>query len=165
MIRLRPSLQAMVLICRACFAVVLRSPGAASCAGTASANPSPLHPTFPMLDADGVNVLEIGEPVSTMQTCGACHDTEYIESHSYHASVGLDHLVPPGQVPEGQPWDMSRSLFGRWDPMSYRYLTPEGDELFDLGTPDWIKLLGERHVGGGPAVTQPGWYATDRAGS
>ncbi|MEA3337540.1 MAG: cytochrome b/b6 domain-containing protein [Chloroflexota bacterium] len=123
-----------------------------SAAATAFADPSPLHPTFPFLDEDGLNVLESGKPVSTMQTCGACHDTAYIESHSYHTSLGSDHMVAPGQVPDGRPWDMSRGLFGQWDPINYRYLTPKGDELFDLGTPDWIKLFGERHAGGGPAV-------------
>ncbi len=117
------------------------------------AQPSPLHPTFPLLDASGDNVLDSGEPVSTNATCGACHDADYIELHSYHASVGFDHLVPAGEVPDGQPWDMSRSLFGRWDPLSYRYLTPVGDALMDMGTPDWIMELGERHAGGGPAVT------------
>ena len=121
--------------------------------GTASADQAPLHPTFPMLDADGANVLESGEPVSTVRTCGACHDTAYIESHSYHASVGLDNLVEPGQVLGGRAWDMSRGLFGRWDPIIYRYLTPKSDTLMDLGTPDWVELFGIRHVGGGPAVT------------
>src|SRR5512134_495666 len=34
---------------------------------------SPLHPTFALLDQDSKNVLESGNPVSTMQTCGECH--------------------------------------------------------------------------------------------
>ena len=50
--------------------------------------PSPLHPTFALLDAEGNNVLETGQPVSTMQTCGTCHDTAFIASHSLHADVG-----------------------------------------------------------------------------
>ncbi|MEK6221405.1 MAG: hypothetical protein N2D54_04080, partial [Chloroflexota bacterium] len=33
---------------------------------------SVLHPTFPFLDKNGVNVLVFGEPVSTMETCGSC---------------------------------------------------------------------------------------------
>ncbi|HIE25575.1 MAG TPA: hypothetical protein EYP74_06175, partial [Anaerolineales bacterium] len=32
------------------------------------------HPTFPFLDENGENVLDSGKTVSTMQTCGACHD-------------------------------------------------------------------------------------------
>jgi cytochrome c553 len=39
---------------------------------------SPIHPNFPLLDEEGNSVLESGAPVSTMQTCGACHDTEFI---------------------------------------------------------------------------------------
>ncbi|MCZ7673338.1 MAG: hypothetical protein M5U34_42605 [Chloroflexi bacterium] len=31
---------------------------------------SPLHPTYPLLDKDGDNVLDSGAPVSTMATCG-----------------------------------------------------------------------------------------------
>ncbi len=135
-----------------------------SLAGTASADPSPLHPTFPLLDEDGVNVLESGNPVSTMQTCGACHDAGYIESHSYHTTLGFDHLVAPGNVPDGRPWDMSRGLFGKWDPIVYRYLTPDGDGLVDLGLADWIKLLGPLHAGGGPALTsQDGSRLTELA--
>ena len=47
---------------------------------------SPIHPTFPLLDENGENVLESGGAVSTMKTCGECHDTEFIVEHSYHAS-------------------------------------------------------------------------------
>ena len=122
-----------------------------SAAGTALADPSPIHPTFPLLDSQGVHVLESGKPVSTKQTCGACHDTQYIEDHSYHVAVGQDHFVAPGRVSNGRPWDMSRGLYGKWDPILYRYLTPAGDETFDLGVPDWIKTYGIQHVGGGPA--------------
>src|SRR5512139_3483574 len=54
-----------------------------------AAQASPLHPTFTLLDQDGQNVLASGQPVSTMQTCGACHDTVFIESHSFHSDLGL----------------------------------------------------------------------------
>ncbi len=60
----------------------------------ASAQTSPFHPTFPLLDAEGVNVLESGLPISTMRTCGACHDAAFIEGHSFHADVGLSTLRP-----------------------------------------------------------------------
>jgi len=116
---------------------------------------SPLHPVFPLLDADGVNVLTSGGALSTMQTCGACHDTDFIASHSFHSSVGLNNFSAPGALPNSQPWEMSPGLFGGWDPISYRYLTPPGDALFDLGVADWIKFYGQRHVGGGPATTAP----------
>ncbi|OQY47230.1 MAG: hypothetical protein B6242_05525 [Anaerolineaceae bacterium 4572_78] len=111
-----------------------------------------IHPTFPLLDEHGNNVLESGQPVSTMNTCGGCHDTEYIESHSFHANVGLDNMTEPGQIPNSRAWDISPGPFGKWNPITYRYLTPQGDSHFDMGTADWIRFYGARHVGGGPAV-------------
>ena len=124
-------------------------------AGAAQAQSSPLHPTFPLLDAEGVHVLESGKPLSTMTTCGTCHDTDYIATHNFHADAGLESFTDAGSVPGGLPWEMSGGLFGGWDPLTYRYLTPAGDALPDLGTPDWLKLYGPRHVGGGPAQFSP----------
>ena len=115
--------------------------------GEAYAQTSPLHPTFPLLDEDGGNVLETGNPISTMATCGACHDTAFIESHSFHADVGLSVF---GQPTSSRPWDGSTGLYGKWNPLTYRYLTPEGDDLVDLTLADWI-MTQTRHVGGGPA--------------
>ncbi len=80
---------------------------------------SPLHPTFPLLDESGENVLETGNPVSTLNTCGACHDAEFIVSHSYHADVGLEDIRNPGQTASERPWDTSPGLFGKWNPISY----------------------------------------------
>lgn len=114
-----------------------------------------LHPTFPMLDAEGNNVLDTGNPVSTMETCGGCHDTAYIASHSFHADAGLSKLTEPGQVPGGRTWDTSPGFFGKWSPLTYRYLTPPGDPRLDLSVPDWIRQFGFRHVGGGPAEVMP----------
>ena len=110
-----------------------------------------MHPQFRFLDVDGKHVLETGGPVSTMKTCGNCHDTDYIASHSFHTDVGLQNFGPPGQTASGRPWDTSPGLFGRWNPLIYRYLSPEGDEQIDLGTAAWIQLMGARHIGGGPA--------------
>ncbi len=110
-----------------------------------------MHPTYTLLDSQGEPVLQTRNPVSTMKTCGTCHDTEFITHHSYHSSVGLDELTLPGDAPGGRPWDISSSLFGRWDPLTYRYLSPVGDKLIDLGTAAWIMIFGARHAGGGPA--------------
>ena len=124
----------------------------------ASTNPigmkqiSPLHPTFPILDQDGTNVLESNGPVSPMRTCGACHDTEFIAKHSFHADAGLKVFTEPGDVAGGRAWDTSPGLFGRWNPMTYRYLSPREDERLDLSTAEWLMYLGARHVGGGPGV-------------
>ncbi|MCB0163623.1 MAG: cytochrome b/b6 domain-containing protein [Anaerolineae bacterium] len=124
-------------------------------AGLALADGPSLHPTFPLLDADGGNVLETGNPVSTMQTCGGCHDTAFIAEHSFHTDVGLSQLTEPGQVPGGRPWDTSPGYFGKWNPLTYRYLTITGEDRPDVTLPDWVRLFGARHVGGGPAETAP----------
>ncbi len=111
-----------------------------------------LHPQFALLDGAEVNVLTSGQPVSTLKTCGACHDTAFIQSHSDHVSLGLDEFGQPGTIANGRTWDTSPGAFGRWDPLRYRYLSPTGDPLLDLGTPEWVTSYGDRHVGGGPAL-------------
>lgn len=118
---------------------------------TALAQSSPLHPNFPLLDNDGTNVLESGNPVSTMQTCGTCHDTTFIAEHSFHTTLGMDEFGDPGSAASGRPWDTSDGGFGEWDPLTYRYISPEGDDRIDLTTAEWIQEFGGRHVGGGPA--------------
>jgi thiosulfate reductase cytochrome b subunit len=116
------------------------------------AQASPLHPTFALLDKDGVNVLESAAPISTMQTCGQCHDAEYIASHSFHTDLGVSEVAAAGEVPGGRPWDTSPGLYGKWNPLTYRLLSPEGDSLTDLQLADWVIFNAERLVGGGPAV-------------
>jgi len=111
---------------------------------------SPIHPEFSMLDSDGNNVLDSGLPVSTMKTCGACHDTEFIASHSYHSDLGLSEVQSANPV-TGESWDASSGPFGHWDPLGYRYLSQPGDEFLDLGTPEWVMTYGLQHIGGGPA--------------
>ena len=123
--------------------------------GTALASPQPvppqqasvLHPDFQLLDTDGMNVLESGSAVSTMQTCGQCHDTNFIASHAFHSDLGLT------DYKETNDLNASNGLFGEWDPLTYRYLSQSGDEYLDLSTAEWLMLNGNRVVGGGPATT------------
>lgn len=117
---------------------------------------SPLHPSITFVDADGVNVLESSNPVSTMNTCGECHDTEFIQEHSYHANMGLNELTGAGNTPSERAWDTSPGFFGKWNPLTYRYLSPSSDDIIDLTTAGWVQFYGARHIGGGPAV-----YARD----
>ncbi len=112
----------------------------------------PLHPPVPLLDSAGQAVVKTARPISTMRTCGACHDTDYIVAHSFHVSVGSDEQFPLKSQSDRRPWDYSPGLFGRWNPIFYRYLTPPDGERLDLGTAQWIQLQGWRHVGGGPAL-------------
>lgn len=116
----------------------------------------PLHPNFELLDANGNNVLETNEPISTMNTCGSCHDTDFIAEHSFHVDAGLSEMSAAGETGNGRSWDVSTGTFGKWNPLVYHYLTPEGDDLVDLTTPGWLMFFSDRHVGGGPAVTSRG---------
>lgn len=109
--------------------------------------PASLHPTFGLLDQDGEHVLSSGSPVSTMKTCGQCHDTAFIESHSFHSDLGLADYEENGSL------HSSPGVFGKWNPLTYRFLTQAGDERLDLGTPTWLMLYGDRLVGGGPGTT------------
>lgn len=107
----------------------------------------PLHPTFVLLDGNGANVLTSGSAVSTMQTCGQCHDTEFIQTHAFHSDLGLS------DYKENGGYNASTGTFGKWDPLTYRFLSQKGDEHLDLSTAEWLKLNGSRVVGGGPATT------------
>lgn len=107
-----------------------------------------LHPDFALVDANGVNVLKSGSAVSTMKSCGQCHDTGFIAAHAFHVDLGLGSFASSRQT-----WNASPGLFGQWDPLRYRFLTQSGDERLDLSTAGWLMLNGERVVGGGPATT------------
>ena len=125
------------------FGTVLASPKPAP-EGQASA----LHPTFALLDSNGVNVLESNNPISSMQTCGQCHDTTFIQSHAFHSDLGLADYKASTKT-----WDASTGVFGKWDPLTYRYLSQKGDERLDLSTAEWLMLNGKYIIGGGPADT------------
>jgi len=135
---------------------VLAGAAALACAHAAvpaarSAPPTPvktLHPNFALLDAGGVNVLKSGNAVSTMKSCGQCHDTGFIASHAFHVDLGLGSFVPSKHTLNSSP-----GVFGQWDPLRYRFLTQSGDERLDLSTAGWLMANGERVVGGGPATT------------
>ncbi len=44
---------------------------------------------MPLLDATGTLIAETGEAMSTMQTCGACHDAAFIRESSDHMAAGV----------------------------------------------------------------------------
>jgi hypothetical protein len=88
--------------------------------GTALASPesapapqgSALHPDFALLDKNGDNVLTSGNAVSTMQTCGQCHNTEFIQSHAFHSDLGLSGYQ------NTTDFNASTGTFGKWDPLT-----------------------------------------------
>ena len=111
--------------------------------------PVRFHPPVILLDAESNPVQESGAPLSLMTTCGQCHDSDFIEKHNYHSQVGLNEM---GRINmNARPWDTSPGMFGRWNPLTYRVLSSPDSDYFDLGTADWIRVMGPRHVGGGPA--------------
>jgi thiosulfate reductase cytochrome b subunit len=141
---------ALILIGAALF---LSNRSAMAGGAPAAAAAESLHPDFAFLDRDGENVLVSGLPVSTMRTCGQCHDTEFIAGHSFHADAGLADFGTSERSGAGHSWDQSPGIFGDWNPIVYRYLSPGGDALVDLTTPEWLMTAGIGHVGGGPAET------------
>ncbi len=108
------------------------------------------HPDTPLLDGEANLVLQSGKPLSTIKTCGACHDTAFITASSDHAEAGAQHLTPPAPSSERHhPWQLSPGHFGGWDPLRYDSAVAN-DGTIDLVR--WLKLFGSRHVGGGPAA-------------
>ena len=83
----------------------------AEAASSPAGAPAPMHPDFPLLDASGENVLHSGRPVSTEETCGACHDTAFISSHTSHAGVGADPFPGPGEAGEGRVQELEMNCF------------------------------------------------------
>ena len=115
----------------------------------------PLHPTFPLLDEDGEHVVDSGQPLSTMTTCGQCHDTEFITTHSFHTDVGLSSISEPGARAYGQPWDISPGLFGKWNPIArvgIRIPAATGHK----------HRHHTRHLGFDPALSVPGVTGVDQ---
>jgi thiosulfate reductase cytochrome b subunit len=141
---------------RILFAGLLATAAALAAVHSAARAPEPapqtptknLHPNFALVDANGVNVLKSGQAVSTMKSCGQCHDTDFISSHAFHVDLGLRSFGSSRTT-----WNSSPGLFGQWDPLRYRFLTQSGDERLDLSTAEWLMLNGQRAVGGGPATT------------
>lgn len=76
----------------------------AEAAGAQVAAEARIHPRIPLLDAQGVNVLRSGNPVSPITTCGDCHDTDYITTHTVHGDPGLEALTSPPQAVSSRPW-------------------------------------------------------------
>jgi thiosulfate reductase cytochrome b subunit len=111
----------------------------------ADARANDLHPDFPLLDSSGLPVLLSGRPLSTMRTCGECHDSQFIASSSDHADAGAAQI---GKAGTRHAWAAGPGYYGGWDPL--RYDSPANDDgSVDLES--WLMAFGARHVGGGPA--------------
>ena len=124
-----------------------------------------MHPAVKLLDENGVPVIQSQNPVSTMKTCGACHDTEFIAGHSYHSQVGMNERYK-SPVPTGaRAWERGHGYYGQWDPLYYNYLPQSDNDQVDFGTADWIMTYGSRHAGGGPAEYSANGNRLDQPGA
>ncbi|MCA9729893.1 MAG: hypothetical protein KC729_19575, partial [Candidatus Eisenbacteria bacterium] len=56
----------------------------------AADTPNPIHPAFPILDAQGGVARITGDAASATRTCGACHDIAFIRGHDTHRDRGAD---------------------------------------------------------------------------
>ncbi len=102
-----------------------------------------LHPDVKLLDQNGNPVISSDLPVSTIKTCGTCHDAEYIASNSYHSTVGFDKNADDETIDPG--------FFNNWDPVIYHRMMNDELKNGNLGLANWVMTYGKRHVGGGPA--------------
>lgn len=103
------------------------------------------HPEFLMRDSAGDSVLESGQPLSTVKTCGHCHDSSFIAANSDHADSGASQLYENGRP---QPWIAGPGFYGGWD--AIRYPADFLDENGSVDPAAWLEAVGEHHVGGGP---------------
>ncbi len=113
---------------------------------TGSAFANELHPEFPLLDKQGYIVVDSGSPLSTIKTCGACHDTDYIIAHSDHSDAGASQL---GRNTKQHPWDSGPGYFGAWNAIDYDLAQIQTTEKDTMA---WLERYGSRHVGGGPVA-------------
>ena len=110
------------------------------------------HPPVVLLDTSGQSVLKSKKPISTRRSCGGCHDYAFISS-SMHSLMGRDQMVPVLLAEHGlPPFSASPGMFGKYSIISNRQMARRGSgdaSDFDMGTPDWIRVCGACHPGGG----------------
>jgi hypothetical protein len=132
-------------------AEIRRMPGMLAClallAGSLEAATGSLHPPVVLRDSTGTPVLQSGGPVSTLVSCGDCHDTHYISGHNFHSETGYATLREPGD----------RLV----DPLSYDGRQRQGHSPADGDLAGWLARFGARHVGGGAAAAVPGGLELD----
>jgi len=123
------------------------------------------HPKIPMLDEDGINVLDSGNPYSPKKTCegSGCHDYDAI-NHSYHFEFGRDEADDHFGKKRGLPHLVSPGYFGGYTCMGgsnpivlAKKNNASEAEFGDWGSAGWVKDCANCHTGGG-------WAELDRDG-
>ncbi len=122
------------------------------------------EPAFPILDEDGINVLQSGKPYSSKQTCGGCHDYEKI-THAFHIEAGRDETSDDFGEKRGISVLVSPGYYGGYNCMGGNNtysLTKKNNSsahnFGDLGSAGLVKSCAYCHTGGG-------WMEKDRNGN
>lgn len=125
-----------------------------------------LHPAIPLLDEEGANVLDSGNPYSSKMTCGTggCHDYESI-THAFHIEQGRDETSDDFGILRGLTNLVGPGYFGGYNCMGgsnpdqlAKKVNASADDFGDLGAADHIKRCDGCHAGGG-------WMEKDRNGN
>ena len=124
------------------------------------------HPEIPLLDEQGVHVLESTNPYSPKKSCegSGCHDYEAITS-AYHFQMGRDEASDDYGAKRGLPHLVSPGYYGGYTCMGgdnpqilAKKNNPGGINNFaDFGSAGYVKTCMSCHAGGG-------WAEKDREG-
>jgi hypothetical protein len=120
---------------------------------------SVLHPAIPLLDEDGLHVLDSHKPYSTRQSCGSagggCHDIDKI-SNAYHFEMGRNEFDDQYGNKRGVVPVVSPGYFGGYNCMLANdplWLSKKSNssvgEFLDYGAPGLVQACGGCHNGGG----------------
>ena len=85
------------------------------------------HPTIPLLDAKGVNVIKSNAPISTRKTCGRCHDYDFI-TDSFHFQQGRAERGNPELLKAHgiSPFNVTPGMYGKYSVIPNRQLAHLG---------------------------------------
>ncbi len=122
-----------------------------------------MHPAIPIIDKDGVHVLDSGKAYSARETCGNCHDYDAITS-AYHFDMGRSEARDDFGKDHGVSALVSPGYFGGYncmggnnpDRLAKKSNASEAD-FSDKGTAGWVQRCVGCHTGGG-------WMEKDRNG-
>ena len=128
-----------------------------------------IHPSIPLLDKNGENVLDTQKPYSSRSSCGGSHDMDKI-GHAYHYEMGRDESDEQFGLARGIPPLTSPGYFGGYNCMqgsNPQWLSKKSNAnenaFLDYGAVGLIKACESCHVGGGFAEKDRAGHKYDLA--
>ena len=128
-----------------------------------------IHPSIPLLDKNGENVLDTQKTYSSRLSCGGCHDMDKI-GHAYHYEMGQDESDEQFGLARGIPPITSPGYFGGFNCMqgsNTQWLSKKSNAnenaFLDYGAVGLIKACESCHVGGGFAEKDRAGHKYDLA--